>query len=259
MGPQLKIATLAEGISTSVSSPREMSESKPKLHCAWFCPFAHRAWISMLAKGVDFEYIEQNPYDKSAEWLAVNPRGLIPVIVHNGNSIYESHVCIEYIDEAWPSGPSLLPKGPYQRARARMWGDFIVKKIIPPYYRFLVKQSPEIQKEAKEQFLANLLEFTQAMDQAGPFFQGKELGYVDIMFAPWACRMYILEHYRGFVIPQTEELKRYHIWAEAVKNHPSVKAVLQDKDRVLANAKPYAEGNAKSELADAVRKGTTIP
>lgn len=71
----------------------------------------------MLTKGVDFEYIEQDPYNKSPEWLAINPRGLIPVIVHNGKSIYESHVCIEYIDESWPNEPRLLPKDPYQRAK----------------------------------------------------------------------------------------------------------------------------------------------
>ena len=118
----------------------------------------------MLTKGMDFEYIEQDPYNKSPDWLPINPRGLIPVIVHNGKSIYESHVCIEYIDESWPSEPRLLPKDPYQRAKARMWGDFVSKKLIPPYYKFLVKQSPEEQSEGREQFLANLLEFTKAMD-----------------------------------------------------------------------------------------------
>lgn len=213
----------------------------------------------MLTKGMDFEYIEQDPYNKSQEWLAINPRGLIPVIIHNGKSIYESHVCIEYIDESWPSEPRLLPKDPYQRAKARMWGDFVSKKLIPPYYKFLVKQSPEEQSEGREQFLANLLEFTKAMDPEGPFFLGKELGYVDIMFAPWSYRIYILKHYRNFEIPQTYEYRRYHVWAEAVKNHPCVKPVQQEESRVLANAKPYAEGNAKSELADAVRKGKTIP
>lgn len=236
-----------------------MTQSKPKLYYAWFCPFAHRAWISMLAKKIDFDYVEQDPYNKSAEWLAINPRGLIPCIVHNGKSIYESHICIEYVDEAWPNAPWLLSREPYQRAKARMWGDFIIKKLIPPYYKFLMKQSREEQNEYREIFLENILEFSQAMDQSGPFFQGKELGYVDIMFAPWASRMYILEHYRGFKIPQTEEYSRYNVWAEAVINHPSVKAVQANKDKVLANARPYAEGNAKSELADAVRKGSTIP
>lgn len=236
-----------------------MALSKPKLYCAWFCPFAHRAWISMLTKGVDFEYIEQDPYNKSADWLAINPRGLIPVVVHNGRSIYESHVCIEYIDEAWPSEPKLLPRDPYDRAKARIWGDFVAKKLVPPHYQFLLKQSQEEQDDARNQLLTNILEFTQAMDPEGPFFLGKNLGYVDIMFAPWSYRSYILKHYRDFEVPNTEEYKRFHIWSKAVNNHPSIKAVEQDKEKVLAFSRPYAEGNAKSELADAIRKNKVLP
>jgi len=213
----------------------------------------------MLTKGVDFEYIEQDPYNKSADWLAINPRGLIPVVVHNGRSIYESHVCIEYIDEAWPSEPRLLPRDPYDRARARIWGDFVAKKLVPPHYQFLLKQSQEEQDDARNQLLTNILEFTQAMDPEGPFFLGKNLGYVDIMFAPWSYRSYILKHYRDFEVPNTEEYKRFHIWSKAVNNHPSIKAVEQDKEKVLAFSRPYAEGNAKSELADAIRKNKVLP
>ena len=112
-----------------------------------------------------------------------------------------------------------------------MWGDFVSKKLIPPYYKFLVKQSPEEQSEGREQFLANLLEFTKAMDPEGPFFLGKELGYVDIIFAPWSYRIYILKHYRNFEIPWTDEYRRHHVWAEAVKNHPCVKPVQQEESR----------------------------
>ena len=54
--------------------------SKPILHCAWFCPYAQRSWIALRHKGVDFEYKEQDPYDKSPEWLAINPRGLVPAL-----------------------------------------------------------------------------------------------------------------------------------------------------------------------------------
>ena len=63
---------------------------KPQLYQAWFCPFAQRAYIAMLAKGVEFELIEQDPYNKTAEWLDISPRGLVPAIVHEGNKIYES-------------------------------------------------------------------------------------------------------------------------------------------------------------------------
>ena len=50
-------------------------------------------------QGADFEYVEQDPYDKTPEWLAVNPKGEAPAIVHHGKSVYESLVCLEYIGE----------------------------------------------------------------------------------------------------------------------------------------------------------------
>lgn len=78
-----------------------MVESKFKLYCVWFCLFVYRVWILMLVKGVDFEYIEQDFYNKFVGWLVVNLRGLIFVIVYNGKLVYESYVCIEYIDEVW--------------------------------------------------------------------------------------------------------------------------------------------------------------
>ena len=62
-----------------------------------------------MHKGVLFDLVEQDPYDKSPQWLAINPRGLVPAIHHNGETVAESSICIEYVDEAWPQEPSLLP------------------------------------------------------------------------------------------------------------------------------------------------------
>lgn len=231
----------------------------PKLYCAWFCPFAQRAWIALLAKGTEFEYIEQDPYNKTQEWLAINPLGMVPVIVHNNNSIYESAVCIEYVDEAWPGEPRLLPTGPYDRAYARIWGDFIGKKIVSLYYALLMKQNQEEHQEIKTQLANNLQEFTKAMHATGPFFQGEKLGYVDVMLAPYAARLYILKHYRGFELPQSSEFERFYSWWEAVKNVPAVKTTLQDEDKLLATYQRYADGSARSQVADAIRKGGAMP
>ncbi len=101
----------------------------PKFYNGWFCPFAQRAWIALVHKGVKFEYIEQDPYNKSPEWLAINPVGLVPAIVHNGNTIRESSICIEYVDEAWPEGRRIMPRDPFERAHQRMWSDHITKRV----------------------------------------------------------------------------------------------------------------------------------
>ena len=28
---------------------------------AWYCPFAQRAWMALLHKGLDFDYLEVDP------------------------------------------------------------------------------------------------------------------------------------------------------------------------------------------------------
>ena len=183
----------------------------------------------------------------------------MPVLVDNDKTVYESGICVEYLDEVYHNGVNLLPQDPYQRAVARMWADFTTKKLIPPYYAYLLKQNPEEQAKEKQKFLDNLYEFTEAMDKDGPFFQGDSLGFVDIMFAPWAARMFVLKAYRAFELPQDGRLARYHKWWDAVREHPSVKATLQDEEALLQTYKRYAENTAKSEVAKAVNTGTALP
>jgi glutathione S-transferase len=33
-----------------------------KLYNAWYCPFAQRAWMALVYKGIDFEYVEVDHY-----------------------------------------------------------------------------------------------------------------------------------------------------------------------------------------------------
>jgi glutathione S-transferase len=56
----------------------------------------------------------------TAEFKNLNPRGLVPVLVHDGNTIVESSVICSYLDDVFPD-PSLTPQHPLERARMRMW------------------------------------------------------------------------------------------------------------------------------------------
>ncbi len=234
--------------------------SSVQLYCAWFCPFAQRAWIALLHKGVDFEYIEQDPYDKSPEWLKVSPRGLVPSIIHHGKPIYESSVCIEYVDEAWPDNNPLLPKDPYERAQARIWADQITKKVVPPFYAILLKETQEEREASRTELLTHVAALSQAMSKEGPYFMGKQFGLVDIMLFPHALRFdHILAEYRNFKIPQEPQFERFHRWLEAVKNVNSVKATIQLREKLVEKYRRYAENYAETEVADAIRKGKTLP
>ena len=50
----------------------------------------------------------------------MNPRSVVPVIVHDGKTIIESTVICQYLDEVFPN-PPLQPKDPADRALMRLW------------------------------------------------------------------------------------------------------------------------------------------
>ena len=239
------------------------STSIPTLYNAWFCPFAQRAWLALLEKKVQFNYIEQDPYNKTPEWLAVNPRGLVPAIVHNGKAVYESAVCIEYVDEAWKTEKQLLPCDPFERAQVRILSDHISKKVVPPFYQLLMKKGDKERVEAAESILSGLKSLYSDFDSStGPFFGGKSLNMVDIMLAPFAYRFdVILSHYRNFRIPSEEqaELAKYHEWYTALVDNENFKKTLPDKQKLIDCYQRYADGSAKSLVGEAVRKGTGLP
>ena len=237
------------------------SSNLPKFYNAWFCPFAQRAWIALLEKKVEFQYVEQDPYNKTPEWLAINPRGLVPVIVHKGKSVYESMVCIEYVDEEWSTGSNLLPSDPYQRARARILCDHISKKVIPPFYQILMKKVEKERDSAKKNLVAALCElFSDFDDSKGAYFGGKSLGIVDMMLFPFAYRFsLILPHYRNFVLPQDKGLEGFHQWYAAASKTDSVLGTMPDDAKLIEEYRRYAEDTTNSLVAQAVRKGSAFP
>ena len=220
------------------------------MYSAWHCPFAQRTWIAFLEKGVSFEIIETNPYDKPPDLLAVNPRGLVPAIVHKHKCIYESTVCLEYIEEVFLGGSPLLPDDPYERAYVRMWGDFIGKKIVPTMYRLLKLSDQTL--EIESELLNNFAELSAAMSDEGLYFMGKHFGYADIMLVPFTLRLYILKHFRGFEIPDTEEYAKLKKWMDVCHSHKSVVPTLVDSDKLLTFHGMFVERNTSE--ADVARK-----
>ncbi|RBP47176.1 glutathione S-transferase family protein [Arenicella xantha] len=56
----------------------------------------------------------------SPDFKKISPKGLVPVLVHNGQVVTESNVIIEYLEEVFPDLP-LLSSEPIHRAQTRVW------------------------------------------------------------------------------------------------------------------------------------------
>jgi glutathione S-transferase len=82
-----------------------------------------RVFQALLEKGVDFVERELKGRDfehLKPAYLAVNPKGQVPTLVHDGVVLTEGAIINEYIDEAF-EGPPLRPEDLRERWRMRIW------------------------------------------------------------------------------------------------------------------------------------------
>jgi glutathione S-transferase len=90
-------------------------------------------------------------------YMKLNPNGVVPTLVHDGNVITESSLILYYIDDAFPN-PPLMPKTPVARHRARLYN-----KLIDEYMHnactimtFATAFRPRFLKMSRDQWLAEI-------------------------------------------------------------------------------------------------------
>lgn len=106
-----------------------------KLYTYFRSSAAFRVRIALNLKGIAYEpaCINMRPPaadQRAPEYLAVNPQGLVPALVHQGVTLTQSLAIIEYLEEIHPQ-PSLLPAAPVDRARVRAMALAVACDIHP--------------------------------------------------------------------------------------------------------------------------------
>ncbi|HEY2591509.1 MAG TPA: glutathione S-transferase family protein [Steroidobacteraceae bacterium] len=86
-----------------------------------------RVFLALLEKGVPFLERELDGLAFAhlrPEYLAINPRGQVPTLVHDGRALTEGAPICEYIDEAF-GGPPLRPAALDERWNMRRWCRYL--------------------------------------------------------------------------------------------------------------------------------------
>jgi glutathione S-transferase len=76
------------------------------------------------------EYIDLfNNEQYRPEYLKLNPKGVVPTLIHDGHAIVESTLICEYLDQTFPQ-PSLVPASAFERAQMRRWSKHIDEGVF---------------------------------------------------------------------------------------------------------------------------------
>src|SRR5579875_1759919 len=170
------------------------------------------------------------------DYLKLNPRGVVPTLVHDGRAIRESTVICEYLEEAFPQRP-LRPAEPYARAQMRLWTKLPDESIhaacaavtFSTYFRYaVIKRTPaEVAAMAPE--VTGLLRSYDKMlaDMEGVLTRcrwllGEDYSLADIAMIPYVDRLARLG-LEGLWRPARPHLTR---WYEAVRERPNYAAAI---------------------------------
>lgn len=194
------------------------------------------------------------------EYLKLNPKGVVPTLVHDGRAIPESSLICEYIDEVWPDSP-LAPDDPYLKTKMRQFSKLVDETIFEAtrelsfsaMFRERMKTMPEEQREKRFanvgdpnkgarlkstyelgvespyvfQAIGNWEKAFKAMDAAleefgGPWLLGKAFTLADINMIPYLWRI----EYLNLIDIWMDDRPRVAEWWERAKARPSADACI---------------------------------
>ncbi|XP_072279918.1 glutathione S-transferase omega-1-like [Pyxicephalus adspersus] len=204
-----------------------------------FCPFAQRARLVLVAKGIKHEVVNINLKNKPDWFFEKSPLGLVPSIeTSDGKIIYESPIVCEYLDEAFP-GTRLIPSDPYAKAEQKMLLEAF-SAVTPIYHKiaFAMKNNEDT-AELKSQFFEKLKKLEEALAKKNsPYFGGESVSMIDYMLWP---------SFEPFCIFGLEDLMektpQVKAWHDRMLQDPAVKATFIEPEVFLEFYKLYSQDN----------------
>jgi stringent starvation protein A len=157
-------------------------------------PFSHRCRIVLYEKGMDFQIIDVDMFNKPEDLAVINPHNRVPVLVERDLILYDPNIINEYIDERFPH-PQLMPPDPIMRARARQLLLTMEREIF--LHIEALEKSLKTADKARAAVRDRLTELAPIFTKQ-KFMLGDEFSMLDVAIAPLLWR---LDHY-GIELPK---------------------------------------------------------
>jgi RNA polymerase-associated protein len=187
-------------------------------------PFSQRCRNVLYEKGMDFQIIDVDMYNKPEDLAVMNPYNQVPVLVERDLILYESNIINEYIDDRFPH-PQLMPADPVMRARARLF-LFRFEKELFAHIEAIEKGNQKVAERARMVIRDNLAQIAPVFVKQKHML-GDEFSMLDVAIAPLLWR---LDHYDIQMPKQTAPLMKY---AERLFSRPAFIESLTPSEKVM--------------------------
>ena len=104
--------------------------SNPVLFGNPLSPFARKARLILLHRGIDHEYRLTNPHADDAEFQAASPLGKIPAFKDNKTCFADSTAILHYTNKYY-DGPALMPEAPADYVQALWYEEYADTILVP--------------------------------------------------------------------------------------------------------------------------------
>ncbi len=180
------------------------------------CPYAQRVAIVLAEKGIPFTRRDIDLAAKPDWFTAISPLGKVPLLLVDGEVLFESAVICEYLDET--AAPRLHPDEPLARARQRAWVEFASASLAAIAALYNAPDQEALLARCRE--LGARFEQVEAQLGDGPYFGGKRFTMVDAAFAPVLRYFDVFDTVADFgLFGARPKLRR---WRAALAARPSV-------------------------------------
>ena len=166
-------------------------------------PFSQRCRIVLFEKGMDFQVIDVDMFNKPEDLAVINPYNRVPVLVERDLVLYEANIINEYIDERFPH-PQLMPADPVMRARVRLFLHRFEHELFCHIDTIEHGQQKAADK-ARQLIHDNLTQIAPVFTKQ-KYMLGDEFSMLDVAIAPLLWR---LDHYGIHMGKEAAPLMKY--------------------------------------------------
>ncbi|MCE2927801.1 MAG: glutathione S-transferase family protein [Rickettsiales bacterium] len=197
-------------------------------------PFCRKIRLMLKEKSLEFELINENPWDRKLDLFALSPAADLPILVEdNGFALSGAYAISEYLEENYP-GICLLGRNAAERAEVRRlvdWFDhkfdhevtqnILFEKAFKHYFGQGAPNSAAI-RQGQHNLLYHL-DYIGYLAGERYFLAGDTLTLADLAAAAHLSAI----DYTGDV--PWDYNKTAHSWYALVKSRPSMRCILTER------------------------------